>query len=66
MSREMKYESLVSASTRDEAIEIALEALPRGRHVVRTEAEDVSADEGPNSFRVTVVYAGGGVGELPE
>lgn len=66
MSREMKYESLVSASTRDEAIEIALEALPRGRHVVRTEAEDVSAEEGPNSFRVTVVYGGGSAGEAPE
>lgn len=66
MSREMKYESLVSASTRDEAIEIALEALPRGRQLVRTEAEDVSAEEGPNSFRVTVFYAGGSGGEAPE
>ncbi len=63
MSRELKYESLVSAKTREEALEIALEALPRGRTFVRGEIEDVSAEEGPNSYRVTVVFSGAGGGE---
>jgi hypothetical protein len=66
MSREMKYEALVSAKTRDEAIEIALEAMPRGRSLVRSEAEDVSAAEGPDSFRVTIVYSGVGADELAD
>ena len=62
----MKYEALVSAKTRDEAIEIALEAMPRGRSLVRSEAEDVSAEEGPDSYRVTVVFSGGSGGELAD
>jgi len=63
MSRELKYESLVSAKTREEALEIALEALPRGRTLVRSEIDDVSAEEGPDSYRVTIVFSGGGGGE---
>ena len=63
MSRELKYESLVSAKTREEAIDIALEALPRGRTFVRAEVEDVSAVEGPDSYHVTIVFSGGGGGE---
>ncbi len=63
MTRDAKYEALVSAKTPEEAVEIALEALPSGKRVVRTEALDVSAEEGPNSYRVTVVFAGFG-GEM--
>ena len=63
MSRELKYESLVSAKTREEAIDIALEALPRGRTFVRAEVEDVNAVEGPDSYHVTIVFSGGAGGE---
>jgi hypothetical protein len=53
-----RYDSLVSASSRDEAIEIASEALPRGKQAARIEAVDVSAAEGPDSWRVTIWFEG--------
>jgi hypothetical protein len=53
-----RYDSLVSASSRDEAIEIASEALPRGKEAARIEAVDVSADEGPDSWLVTIWFEG--------
>ncbi len=56
MPRVMKYEALVSAKTPDEAVEVAMEALPRGRVLVRHEVEDVSESEGPGSYRVTLVF----------
>ncbi len=62
----MKYEALVSAKTRDEAVEIALEALPRGRTFVRSEVVDVSAEEGPDSYHVTIVFSGGSGGEMAD
>jgi hypothetical protein len=59
MPHDLKYEVLVSARTREEAIEIAAEGLSPTQHVVRTEVEDVSADEGPDSYRVTLWFTGG-------
>jgi hypothetical protein len=53
-----RYDSLVSASSRDEAIEIASEALPRGKQAARVEAVDVSAREGPDSWLVTIWFEG--------
>ncbi len=60
MSHEHKYEALVSARSRDEAIEIAAEGLGPQQQLVRSEAEDVSASEGPDSYRVTLWFVGGG------
>ena len=37
--------------------------MPRGRTFVRSEAVDVSAVEGPDSFHVTIVFSGGSGGE---
>jgi hypothetical protein len=53
-----RYDSLVSASSREEAIEIASEALPSGKRAARIEAVDVSAREGPDSWLVTVWFTG--------
>jgi hypothetical protein len=60
MNDEHKYEALVSARSREEAIEIAAEGLGPKQSVVRTEVEDVSASEGPDSYRVTLWFVGGG------
>ncbi|MFT3925499.1 MAG: hypothetical protein QM778_23370 [Myxococcales bacterium] len=66
MPHEHKYEALVSARSREEAIEIAAEALRPDQQVVRSEAEDVSDSEGPDSFHVTLWFVGGGRrGEAP-
>jgi len=58
MTDEHHYEALVSARTREEAIEIASEALPRGRTPTRVECVDVSAREGPDSWLVTLWFSG--------
>ena len=60
MNDEHTYEALVSASSREEAIEIAAEGLGPNRRVVRVEVSDVSATEGPDSYRVTLWFVGGG------
>jgi hypothetical protein len=60
MARQHAYEVLVSAKTSDEAIEIASEAIPPHRKIVRSEAADASAEEGPNSFRVSIWFEGSG------
>jgi hypothetical protein len=60
MNDEHKYEALVSARSREEAIEIASEGLGPAQRVVRSEAEDVSATEGLDSYRVTLWFVGGG------
>ena len=60
MANEHKYEALVSARSREEAIEIAAEALRPEQHVVRSEARDVSDREGPDSYHVTLWFVGGG------
>jgi hypothetical protein len=67
MPHGLKYEALVSAASREQAIEIALEAMAPDKTIVSTHAEDVSASEGPGSYRVTVVFRGGArKGELSE
>lgn len=60
MARQHKYEVLVSAKTRAEAIAIASEAIPPHKPIVRSEARDVSAEEGPDTWLTTVVFEGGG------
>jgi hypothetical protein len=59
MREDLKYQALISARTREEAQEIAEEALSPDKRVVRVEIEDVSADEGPDSWRVTLWFTGG-------
>jgi hypothetical protein len=66
MSEDLKYQALVSARTREEAIEIASEAMSPEKKVVRVEAEDVSAEEGPDSWRVTLWFTGGRRGNTME
>ena len=56
MVHDVRYEVLVSASTRDEAIEIASEAVPRGKRVTRAEARDVAETEGDDSWLVTLWF----------
>jgi hypothetical protein len=64
MARQHKYEVLVSASTPEEAIEVASEAIAPTCTIVRSEAEDVSAEEGPHSYRVSIWFTGGKGDEL--
>jgi len=66
MQEDLKYQALVSARTRDEAIEIASEAMSPEKQVVQVEAEDVSAEEGPDSWRVTLWFTGGRRGNTME
>jgi hypothetical protein len=63
MPRELKYEVLVSARSPAEAIEVAAEGLGPEQCVVRSEALDVSAVEGPDSYRVTLWFTGGRRGD---
>jgi hypothetical protein len=58
MTHDLRYQALVSARTSDEAIEIAAEALPNGRKIVRAEAEDVAQREGKDSWLVTLWFDG--------
>jgi hypothetical protein len=57
MAHDLRYEALVSARSRDEAIEIASEALPARAHLTRAEAADVSEREGKDSWFVTLWFA---------
>jgi hypothetical protein len=59
MREDLKYQALISARTREQAQEIAEEAISPDKRVVRVEIEDVSADEGPDSWRVTLWFSGG-------
>ncbi len=59
MPHELRYEALVSATTREQAIEIASEALPAGARIARVHAEDVADREGKDSWLVTLWFAGG-------
>jgi hypothetical protein len=64
--QDLKYQALVSARSAEEAVEIAAEALSPEQQVVRSEAEDVSAREGKDSYLVTLWYTGGRRGgEIP-
>jgi hypothetical protein len=63
---DLKYQALVSARSAEEAVEIAAEALSPEQQVVRSEAADVSASEGKDSYLVTLWYTGGRRGaEIP-
>lgn len=64
MAHELRYEALVSARTREEAIEIAAEALPAGARITRMEAENVADREGPDSWVITLWFASS-LGEGP-
>jgi hypothetical protein len=66
MRDELKYQALVSARTREEAIAIASEAMSPEKQIVRVEAEDVSAAEGPDSWQVTLWFTGGRSGNIPD
>ena len=57
MAHPLRYEALVSARTRDEAIDIAAEALPARTKITRAEAEDVASREGKDSWAVTLWFA---------
>lgn len=50
------YESIVSADSESDAIEIALEALPKGSHAAGTKIVSAEAEHGPNSWLVTVRF----------
>ena len=50
------FESIVSAVDADAAIEIAAEAVPKGAEVTKTDAADVSADYGRDSWKVTIKF----------
>ena len=58
MAHDLRYEALVSARTREEAIEIAAEALPLGARITRIHAEDVADREGQDSWLVSLWFAG--------
>ncbi|MET0285787.1 MAG: hypothetical protein ABW352_15005 [Polyangiales bacterium] len=49
----------MSAKTREEAIEIASEAIPAGKTIERVSAENVADREGEDSWLVTLWFAGG-------
>ena len=66
MREDLKYQALISARTREEAIEIAEEAISPDKRVVRVEAEDVSAEHGADSWRVTLWFTGGRSGNQME
>jgi uncharacterized protein related to proFAR isomerase len=66
MQEDLKYQALVSAATREEAVEIVSEAMSPEKQVLCVEAEDVSAEEGPNSWRVTLWFTGGRRGNTME
>jgi hypothetical protein len=57
MAHDLRYEALVSARTREEAIEIAAEALPARTKVTRAEARDVADEEGQDSWLVSLWFA---------
>lgn len=51
------YDSVVSAESADDAVEIALEALPKGSVLRKADVRDVSGEHGKNSWQVTVKFA---------
>jgi len=55
---EYRYDMLVSAASRGEAIAIASEALPAGKRATRVLATDVAEHEGKDSWAVTVYFPG--------
>jgi hypothetical protein len=59
MAQDLRYQALVSAKTREEAIDIASEAVPAGKSITRVHAENVADREGEDSWLVTLWFAGG-------
>ncbi|HEY6881299.1 MAG TPA: hypothetical protein VI299_24905 [Polyangiales bacterium] len=59
MPEQLRYQALVSAKTREEAIEIASEAIPADKTIVRVSAENVADREGDDSWLVTLWFTGG-------
>ncbi len=51
------YDCVVSAESREDAVEIALEALPKGCVLRDTNVRDVASEHGKNSWQVTVKFA---------
>ena len=58
LNHDLRYDSLVSASSREAAVEIAAEALPAGCWMVYVEATDVAAQEGKDSWHVAIWFGG--------
>lgn len=56
MPHDLRYEVLVSAKSREEAIEIASEAIPENKQITRAEAIDVAEREGKDSWLVTLWF----------
>ncbi|MCA9693439.1 MAG: hypothetical protein KC636_27840 [Myxococcales bacterium] len=56
MHPDNRYDALVNATSREEAIAIAAEATPRDRRVVQAIAVDVSAEHGPDTWYVTLEF----------
>ena len=50
------FESIVSASDAQSAIDIAAEAIPTGADMTSSEAEDVSGQFGKDSWQVTIKF----------
>ncbi len=50
------FESVVSARSAQEAIDIAAEGLPKGAELTGSDAADVSAEFGRNSWFVTIKF----------
>ncbi len=50
------FESIVSASDAQSAIDIAAEALPKGADMTSSDAQDVSAEFGADSWLVTIKF----------
>jgi hypothetical protein len=57
-SDEHRYDLLIYAETCPAAVAIALEALPDGKTPLRVEVDNLHAQEGPHSWRVTVYFDG--------
>ena len=50
------FESIVSAASAEDAIEIAAEAVPKGADTTFTDAVDVSDEYGADSWLVTIKF----------
>ncbi|MFN3231663.1 MAG: hypothetical protein ACE363_05835 [Alphaproteobacteria bacterium] len=50
------YDSVVSASSAEEAIQIAAEGVPKGAHLTFSDALDASKTHGPDSWHVTIKF----------
>ena len=55
-SKRGTYESLVSAKSAEEAIEIAAEAMPKGAEIASSRAIDAAAECGAHSWLVTIKF----------